>query len=310
MEKEPFKTRHPLTVLFWSFGIFILAHMTQYVYMLLVSKIGGIKLSLLLKGEFVEPRTIVLKGVIVLVLGIPVTFAAVKYLWRRDKKWMCSLFNSKLFLYGILLGIGLPLLIIGIIALLGSVNIVGTPSRFSTQELAFILAGNLFYILFIGILEEYVFRGMAMREWAARWGWWPAVIASGVYFGAAHLLATLPQVTVWYFLKTTLMITVASLLFAAMYIRSRSLWLPIGFHVGWNFCMKAVLGTITSGNNSTYGLYETVIKGPELVTGGEFGMELSIVTLVIYVILAIVFIKFPGKANKGKQGLLEPEPNL
>lgn len=296
MEKS-IKSRSPVLVLFWSFGLFILAYTTQYLYMVALSSFGGVSMKTLLKGGFVTPQTLLAQGVISMVLGIPLIFVIVKYLWLRDRTWMGARFSFKYLSYGLLLGLLLPLFILLIISLFGKVNILGGPGRFTLMELAFILLGNLFYITFKGILEEYVFRGMALREWAARWGWLIASILGGLYFGVAHMLAAMPHVSFGYFVVTILLIAVASLLFAAMYIRFKTLWLPIGFHIGWNFCLKAILGTILSGNDNTFGLYETLISGPAVVTGGDFGMELSLVTLAVYSILAVLFLTVPKKGK-------------
>jgi len=295
MNKSAPTTRHPLLVLAWSFGLFILAHCTQYIYMFIVSHFGGVSMLTLLRGELSGPRILLVQGLIALILGLPVTFLAVKYLWRRKREWMGAVFNYRLLGYGIILGLVLPVVILLLISIPASVNLVGGPSRFLFYEIIFILVGNLGYIIFVSVLEEYIFRGMAMREWSERWGWPIAALLSGVYFGVAHLIAILPHISFWYFIKSALMISVASLLFAAMYYRTRSLWLPIGFHLGWNLCMKAIMGTITSGNNNVYGLFETLVNGPELWTGGAFGIELSIITLVVYLILTLLVIKIPIK---------------
>ncbi len=68
-----------------------------------------------------------------------------------------------------------------------------------------------------------------------------------------------------------------------MLVRSKSLLLPIGFHIGWNFCLIAVLGTTISGDESKFGLLNTELSGSSILTGGEFGLELSVVSLIFYI---------------------------
>ena len=299
------KPRNPFLVLAWSFGLFLLAYSHQYLYVLLVSAVSGTGVISLLKTELVTPQTLLVKGVIAALIGIPLTLILVKFLWNRDKKWMCSTFNSRLLFYGAILGLILPVVIMAILSLFGVVKIIGSPSRFLPVEIIFILVGSAGYIVFTAILEEFVFRGMALREWGGRYGWITAALLNGFYFGAAHLVAFLPHISPGYFLKTTLLITAANLLFAAMYIRGKSLWLPIGFHTGWNFCLYAVMGTMMSGSDSTLGIFESRLSGPGALTGGNFGVELSLVTLAVYLILAFLFIKLPWR---GKPLLLKAKP--
>jgi len=305
VEIRNFKQRNPLLVLAWSYGLFVLVYSTQYLYIWLVSHFTGMGFISLLRGGYVVSLTVLAKGLFALIIGVPAALLAVKYLWRRDKQWICSTFNFKLLACGIILGLLLPIIVLAILSLPGTVKIIGSPDRFTTFEIFSILVGNFGYILFIGMLMEFVFRGMVLREWASRWGWMAAAILGGLYSGAAYLSVTLPNLSFLSMVKTILLMAAASLLFAAMYIRSKSLWLPIGFHIGWNFCLKAVFGTITGGSDANLGIFETVLTGPGLLTGGKLGLEFSIVTLVVYFILAILFLKFPWK---GKPVLLAAKP--
>jgi hypothetical protein len=61
---------------------------------------------------------------------------------------------------------------------------------------------------------------------------------------------------------------------------TRSLWLPMGLHAAWNFTEGEVFGVPVSGIPE-HGLFQARISGPELLTGGAFGLEASIVAVVI-----------------------------
>jgi hypothetical protein len=98
---------------------------------------------------------------------------------------------------------------------------------------------------------------------------------------------------------------IASILFVAMYVRSGSLWLPIGFHFGWNVCLELLLGTTISGQEASFGLFSTNLSGPALLTGGAFGVESSVITYLFYTITAILFLKY---SKTGKPSILEPHP--
>jgi hypothetical protein len=57
--------------------------------------------------------------------------------------------------------------------------------------------------------------------------------------------------------------------------------LPIGIHTGWNFAEGSLFGTAVSGN--TYGNSLTTAKliGPDILTGGRFGPEASVVAVIV-----------------------------
>jgi hypothetical protein len=59
-----------------------------------------------------------------------------------------------------------------------------------------------------------------------------------------------------------------------------------------------------SGDETTLGLFSTELSGPSVLTGGEFGLELSIVSVAVYIIVTILFLKYPGK---GKVSFLRPD---
>ncbi|MGP3915880.1 hypothetical protein [Nonomuraea sp. 10N515B] len=77
---------------------------------------------------------------------------------------------------------------------------------------------------------------------------------------------------------------------AAAYAATRTLWLPIGLHFGWNFAAAGIFGTEVSGNGTPQGLLDGVTSGPALLTGGAFGPEASPYTVVFGVLLTIAFI--------------------
>ena len=212
-------------------------------------------------------------------------------------------FSTKLFAYGTLLGLILPLLIIAVIFTMGMATVVATPARFSAIELFSIIIGTLFLLGFIALAEELVFRGMALREWALKIGWPRAIVLSALYFGIVHVIGLLPRITTTEGAWIVLSGLIVGVLLAAMYIRSKSLWLPIGFHFGWNLCLQLFLGTTISGHEANFGLFRTELSGPVILTGGTFGVESSVITYVIYIAVTILFLSY---AKSGRPELLDP----
>jgi hypothetical protein len=73
------------------------------------------------------------------------------------------------------------------------------------------------------------------------------------------------------FINTTL----AGVWLAVAYLRTRSLWFPLGIHWSWNWTMGAVLGLPVSGINqiTPQPLMRAVDQGPAWLTGGSYGIE-------------------------------------
>jgi hypothetical protein len=81
----------------------------------------------------------------------------------------------------------------------------------------------------------------------------------------------------------------AGILLAAAYVLTRSLWLPIGLHFGWNFTEGGIFGAAVSGGKS-HGLIATSFSGPDWLTGGAFGPEASVPAVVLCVITAMILL--------------------
>ena len=61
---------------------------------------------------------------------------------------------------------------------------------------------------------------------------------------------------------------------------TRNLWLPIGLHAGWNVTQGFVWGVPVSGNPFV-GMVESGLYGPDWLSGGAFGLEASVIALVV-----------------------------
>jgi uncharacterized protein len=139
--------------------------------------------------------------------------------------------------------------------------------------------------VYSGIGEELVFRGGAYRILEESFGSGAALILSGALFGALHLQN--PHAT-WF---TGVAVALeAGLLLGAAYAAARSLWLPIGMHIGWNFSEGGVFGAAVSGRFGGHGLIDMPLKGPDILTGGAFGPENSVVTVVLCLLWVVLFV--------------------
>lgn len=136
------------------------------------------------------------------------------------------------------------------------------------------------------IFEELVFRGVLFRSVEDLAGSWISIAVSSFVFGAVHLVN--PDATI---AGAAYIGIEAGLLLAAAYLVTRRLWLCIGLHMGWNYCESGVFSGAVSGAGSEPGLVRMTIEGPDFLTGGTFGMELSIFALILCSAAGLVLLR-------------------
>jgi hypothetical protein len=135
-----------------------------------------------------------------------------------------------------------------------------------------------------GVAEEIIFRGAVYRLLEDGFGTLIAIALSGVLFGLLHVFN--PGAT-W--ASTAAIAVEAGILLAAAYLVTRSLWLAIGLHIGWNFTEGGIFGAAVSGGKS-HGLIATTFAGPDWLTGGKFGPEASLTAVILCIIVAAVLL--------------------
>lgn len=95
----------------------------------------------------------------------------------------------------------------------------------------------------------------------------------------------------------TLNIGLAAILLGFCYLRTRSLALPIGVHLGWNWAQGSLLGFGVSGTTSFKGLWTPVFHGrPEWLTGGSFGLEASLPLALVCGAAILLLWRWKGSA--------------
>lgn len=176
---------------------------------------------------------------------------------------------------GLALGFVALTVCVGVIWTLGGIRFHGTqfPADWSVL---FWIAG-----LQAGIAEEIAFRGIGFRYLEEGLGTWGALAVSALAFGAAHLGN--PDATWWSAVAIALE---AGILFGAVYALTRSLWVSIGLHFAWNLAQGLLFSIPVSGGR-VVGWLVSEPAGSELVSGGRFGVEASIVTVALMAALGL-----------------------
>ena len=142
-------------------------------------------------------------------------------------------------------------------------------------------------VLFIvaALFEESLFRGYPLQTVTrAGLAWFGILITSVVPFAAGHLEN--PHLTVFSLINTAF----AGVWLAIAYLRTRSLWFPLGVHWAWNWAQGSIFGLAVSGVVvSAHQVFQATDNGPAWLTGGTYGIEGG-VACTIALLLSILFI--------------------
>lgn len=179
---------------------------------------------------------------------------------------------------GLLIGFLLMTAIVALAWLAGGYRITGWGGGTSFANL-FFMAG-----LSAGVIEEIFARGILFRYFEQLGGSWFALALSAGLFGFAHWSnehATL--------LSTLAIALEAGILLGGAYMLTRNLWLAVGLHFGWNFTQGFIWDVPVSGHDVD-GLVHAQPAGSELVSGGAFGLEGSLIALVLATGLGVWYV--------------------
>lgn len=183
----------------------------------------------------------------------------------------------------LLAGVGVAVLLyavgFGLSLLMGMVEVA------DVQWMPRDLLGALMFFLLVAVTEEVMLRGFVLgRMLSEGMNRFVALLLSSALFSAMHLFnpnfAFLPFVN----------ILLAGCLLGASFLYTRNLCFPIVLHWFWNWLQGPVLGYEVSGTDCGQTLLTLRLKGNDLLTGGSFGFEGSLLCTVLLVVgtLAIV----------------------
>jgi membrane protease YdiL (CAAX protease family) len=148
----------------------------------------------------------------------------------------------------------------------------------------------------IAFSEELVFRGYVLDSLMESFpNKWMALSISAVLFAAFHF--TSPGIYNLGFVN----LVVAGFLLGINYVYTKNCWFSFFLHLSWNFFQGPILGFRVSGLTLP-SLLQTETKGDLFITGGDFGLEGSILTTVVAVIAFFVIAwAFERKYNSPAQ---------
>ena len=218
------------------------------------------------------------KGAIAIALMLAVYKLVIVRLGERPRDDLPIAAAPRGLALGVLTGFLLFCALVGIAALFDVYNIVGPGD---TRELVKDLIGMTILAAF---MEELLFRGILFRWIEAFAGSWAALVVTSALFGLAHIF----NANATWMSSLAIMVEAGALLGGA-YMLSRNLWVPMGLHAAWNFTQGFLFDVPVSGNDM-HGLVQAKLSGPVLLSGGPFGLEASMIGVVLSIPLGAFLI--------------------
>ena len=152
------------------------------------------------------------------------------------------------------------------------------------------------FIIFIfqGLLEEILFRGYLMPFFSKVIGIKFTIILLSFLFTCIHLFN--PNLDIIGLANVFL----AGVTFSLIYYYTGNLWLVGAMHTLWNFILGFIVGSQISGiitYNSVF--FSIPVENKDLISGGVFGFEASIVTTIVELTISL-FVIYLIKKEKNK----------
>jgi membrane protease YdiL (CAAX protease family) len=190
-------------------------------------------------------------------------------------------------LLGSAMGITMMLVVAGLICAAGGVSFAMDPARSARA-----LAAGAWAFVCVALLEELLFRGFVFQRLVDGIGVGGAQLLMAALFAVAHWgnPGMEGPTEFWATLDTAL----GALLLGFAYLRTGSLALPIGLHFGWNWAQGAVLGFDVSGFDQTGWLLPHLMDKPQWLTGGSFGPEASIFSVLVDTSVVLLLWRWKG----------------
>lgn len=165
----------------------------------------------------------------------------------------------------------------------------GTKAAFVTRGI--FLAG-----LGAGVAEELLFRGLLMNAVIKKWGRAVGILAPSALFASLHIIGM--NFSLASCIQVMVAGTMVGVMFSFIALEGRSVWNSAIVHGVWN--MIIIGGGLTIGTEiNEYSVSSYVLETRAfLLTGGEFGIESSVVAIIGYIVVSLAAVWMIRRKSK------------
>lgn len=167
-------------------------------------------------------------------------------------------------------------------------------------KLAFVTRGVFLAGVGAGVVEELLFRGLLMNAVIQKYGRAAGIFAPSVLFASLHIIGM--KFSLLSCVQVMIAGTFVGVMFSLIALEGRSVWNSAIVHAVWN--MIIIGGGLTIGTEvNEYAVCSYVLETRSfLLTGGEFGIESSVVSIIGYLAVGLVAV---GMMKRGRREEME-----
>lgn len=219
---------------------------------------------------------------------------AVLYCRLIEKRGLKSMgFNKKVwdYLLGGVVGIFLMASVVAVCCATGAMRFTGLRSNVEWGYLIALFVG--FFIQ--SLAEEVISRGFMLTSLSKRVSLPLAIFVSSTVFALPHL-STILESNGWFVVIGVANLYLVSVVFSLLYVLRSNIYIVGGLHCLWNFVLYGVMGLSVSGSDGNVsGLLCFEVPTQNILNGGIYGVEASILTTVVLGAAVIILAKLCKK---------------
>jgi membrane protease YdiL (CAAX protease family) len=224
--------------------------------------------------------------------------------WRALGLWFHTGWARDLF-FGSVIGVSSLVLAVALATAGGGLSFT-ISSRADIVQVGETLVFSAILFILAALAEEALFRGYPLQTLTRANLAWLAVFLTSVPFAAIHLRN--PNVAAGFtFINTAL----AGVWLAVAYLRTRSLWFPLGVHWAWNWALGSLFGLPVSGMTdlAPHPLLRGTDLGPAWLTGGTYGVEGGLACTITLIASTIFILRTSLVAPTPEMEMLTSQEN-
>lgn len=166
-------------------------------------------------------------------------------------------------------------------------------------KLAFVTRGIFLAGLGAGVTEELLFRGLLMNAVIKKWGRTVGILVPSALFASLHIIGM--NFSLASCIQVMVAGTMVGVMFSFIALEGRSVWNSAIVHGVWN--MIIIGGGLTIGTEiNEYSVSSYVLETRAfLLTGGEFGIESSVVAIIGYIVVSLAAVWMIRRGQKQKR---------
>ncbi len=173
--------------------------------------------------------------------------------------------------------VGFTIMSIGFIILLIFRQITLESINFNTKNILIYFAS----FVMVSLSEELLFRAMLLKNLIISFNKYVSLIVSSILFALVHLAN--PNIS----LLSLFNLFLSGITLGMTVIYTKNLWFSLSLHFSWNF-FQSLFGFNVSGQEA-YSIFNTTINSSNILNGGEFGFEGSILCSILTTIIILYF---------------------